>query len=187
MDDVGERLWFRGALEGLFVRELQDVLTPAHHGELKRLGIDVSKLLPAYPVATFRAGLELVGPIVAPNRSPFDQQLELGRRLTRGYFDTFVGRATATVMSIVGPDRGITRIAQSFRSLTNYVDAKLLEKHVGSARVSFSPVEGLTALLLGINQASGSLLGGTKIATRVSLDSDDGTEALMRFEWATAP
>lgn len=184
MVQVFERLWFRDALEGLFIRDLKDVLRPAHVTGLQSLGINLSRLLPAYPVATFRAGLELVGPLVAPNQSPFDQQLELGRRLTRGYFDTFLGRAMSKVMALVGPDRGITRIARSYRSLTNYLDARLLEKNPGSARVSFSPVEGLTGLLLGINQESGVLLSGEKLSTHVTLISDDGVEAFLRFEWA---
>ncbi len=183
MAPLDERLWYRDAVEGLFIRELQDVLEPAHRAQLKSLGLDLSRLLPAYPVATFRAGLELVGPLVAPNQPPLEQQLELGRRLTRGYFDTFLGRAMSKMMAMVGPDRGITRIGRSFRSLNNYVDARLLEHHAGSARVSFSPVEGLTGLLLGINQESGVLLSSNKRRTRVTLDSDDGTQALMRFEW----
>ena len=91
----------------------------------------------------------------------------------------------STMMALVGPDRGITRIARSFRSLTNYLDARLLEQRVGSARVSFSPVEGLTGLLLGINQESGVLLSSAKRRTNVTLESDDGTAALMRFEWTT--
>ena len=183
MAQLDERLWFRDAVEGLFIRELKGLLMPAHHAQLKSLGIDLGKLLPAYPVATFRAGLDLMGPLVAPHQPPFEQQLELGRRLTRGYFDTFLGRAMSKMMAMVGPDRGITRIGRSYRSLTNYVDAKLLEHPPGSARVSFSPVEGLTALLLGINQETGVLLSSDKRRTNVTLESDDGTEALMRFEW----
>ncbi len=183
MAPLSEHLWFRDAVEGLYLRDLKDVLQPAHRAQLASLGIHLNKLQPAYPVAIFRAGLAVVGPLVAPNGTPFEQQLELGRRLTRGYFDTFVGRAMSKMMALVGPARGITRIARSFRSLTNYLDARLLEQQVGSARVSFSPVEGLTGLLLGINQESGVLLSSAKQRTNVTVESDDGSEALMRFEW----
>jgi uncharacterized protein (TIGR02265 family) len=183
MGQLNERLWFRDAIEGLYLRDLKDILKPDHHASLRERGIDLSKLLPAYPVATFRAGLEVVGPLVAPNQSPFDQQLELGRRLTRGYFDTFLGRALSRVMAMVGPDRGITRIGRSFRSFSNYIDARLLDQKVGGARVSFSPLEGLTGLLLGVNQESGVLLSSAGKRTDVSLESEDGEQAIFRFEW----
>lgn len=181
---VNERLWFRDAVEGLFIRNLKSVIGLTEAKELKRLGVDLERLLPAYPVATFRAALEVVGPLVAPNGTPMERQIELGRRITRGYFDTLLGRPMAKMMGLVGPDRGITRIGRSFRNLTNYLDARLLEKGVGEARVSFSPVEGLTGFLLGINQESGALLSPANETTRVSVLSDDGVEALMKFEWS---
>jgi len=39
--------------------------------------------------------------------------------------------------------------------------------------------------LLGICDASGVLLRRRDATSKVSLLSDDGTEALMRFEWST--
>jgi uncharacterized protein (TIGR02265 family) len=178
-------LGFRDAFEALFLRDLKDVLKPAHRLELKRLGVDLEHLLPAYPATTLRAALLVVGPLVAPERSDFEQQVELGRRLTRGYFDTLLGRAMSKMMRLVGPDRGITRIGRSFRTLTNYLDARLLEKRAGYGRVSFSPVEGLAGLLLGINQETGVLLSSPGMHTHVSLLSNDGTEAVLQFEWST--
>lgn len=179
-----ERLWFRDAVEGLFIRNLKGAIGLTQANELKRLGLDLERLLPAYPVATFRAALDVVGPLVAPTGTPMEQQIELGRRITRGYFDTLLGRPLAKIMGLVGPDRGITRIGRSYRNLTNYLDARLLEKGIGRARVSFSPVEGLTGFILGINQESGALLANAGQTTKVSVLSDDGVEALMQFEWS---
>jgi uncharacterized protein (TIGR02265 family) len=180
-----ERLWFRNAIEGLFVRDLKDVLTPSVRAELGALGFDLEKLRPAYPVPTFRKALEVVAPLVAPGLTPFEQQVELGHRLTRGYFDTLLGHAVAKFVAMVGPERGLSRLGRNFRGLTNYLDVKVLEQGKGTARVSFSPVDGLTGLLLGISDASGVLLRKRDATSKVSLISDDGTEALMRFEWST--
>lgn len=180
---MGERLWFQNAVEGLFVRDLRGVLTKEHRAELKRLGIDLERLLPAYPVDTFRRGLELVAPLVAPNQPAFEQQRELGRRLTRGYFDTLLGQALAKIAGLVGPARGLSRIDRNFRSITNYLDVKVIEQQARSASVSFTPVDGLSGLLLGIAQASGNLLERPGQSTSVTLVTDVDDRAVMRFEW----
>ncbi|MFZ5445249.1 MAG: DUF2378 family protein [Myxococcota bacterium] len=180
---MSQRLWFQNAVEGLFVRDLKSVLEKQHRSELKARGIDLERLVPAYPVDVFRGALELVGPLVAPGQSPFEQQRELGHRLTRGYFDTLLGHAMAKVVALVGPERGLTRIDRNFRSITNYLDVKVLEKGAGVANVRFSPTDGLTGLLLGISQASGSLLRRAGQHSDVQLVSEEGDVALMRFEW----
>lgn len=177
-----EHLWFQNSIEGLFLRSLKAELNSDLRTELKSVGLDLSHLVPAYPVGTLRMALERVAPLVLPGATWEAQQRELGRRLVRGYFDTMMGRALSGVLRLVGPQRGITRIHRSFRSVTNYLTVQGEVLGPGEARVIFEPVDGLAHFLVGILEESGGLLL-QKGASRVSLWSDDGDRCEVRIEW----
>lgn len=177
-----EHLWFQNSIEGLFVRNLRGYLTDEIRADLRSIGLNVDRLEPAYPVGTLRRAIERLGPVVLPGASSDAQQWELGRRLTRGYFDTMMGRALTSVLRLVGPQRGITRIHRSFRGITNYINAYGEVIRPGEGRVVFDPVDGLAPFLTGIMAESGGLLlqGGE---TRVTLVADMGDRCEVRLEW----
>jgi uncharacterized protein (TIGR02265 family) len=89
---------------------------------LRELGIDFRRLLPAYPIETWYAGIELAMSRFDPAMSPEQRQNHFGVRLVQTYGDTLVGRAMFTMMRLIGPGRSIQRATRSFRTATNFLD-----------------------------------------------------------------
>ena len=174
-----ERVWFQQAIEGLFVRSLGDVLTAHHRAQLKSLGLDLSKLVPAYDLATFKAALAVVGPLVSSGGEA-DQQRELGRRLVTGYFDTFLGAALSKLLALIGPARGLSRIDRSYRSIANHLVARGEDLGGSKARAQFDDIAGLGPFLVGTLESTGRLMGKP---SRVTVESDDGQKLSALIDW----
>ncbi len=64
-----ERLWFSTVIEAIFLKGLGDKLTPRLKEEIKKVGIDLNKMSPAYPVEQVYKACKLVMPIVYPGMS----------------------------------------------------------------------------------------------------------------------
>lgn len=104
------RVWFKNAIEGLFVRGLADVHCPALLQQWAGVGLRLERLENEYPVEVFARALEVAGSYVAPDASPAAQQRELGRRFTRGYFATPLGLALSKALRLVGPRLALTGV-----------------------------------------------------------------------------
>lgn len=176
------RLWFRNAFEGLFVRGLADVRTPALERELEAVGVRLTRLENQYPVETLLRALEVAGPVVAPGVTPFEQQRELGRRFTRGYFATPLGGALSQALRLVGPQFGMARVGRTYRTVTNYLDARPLVLERGRAVLSFEPAAELAAFLLGNGEASFALLHRGSSETK--LESIEGDRVVTSVTWS---
>jgi uncharacterized protein (TIGR02265 family) len=176
-----EQLWFKPSLEGLFARGLTDVLTPDARLALKAEGVDVERLPDSVPLAVFTRALDVVAPLVAPERPRAEQLEALGRRFTHGYFDTMLGAAMSLGMRLVGPYRAIPRSPKMYRAITNYIDARVSELSPTHAVLEFSPVTQLGPFFLGMGQGSFALLHrGPVIFTTLH---DDGERFVSRVDW----
>ena len=178
-----ERFWFQNSIEGLYVRGLGKLLGPAEKAALARVGLRVDQLQPAYSEATVLAALRVVGPVVLPNGT-WEQQLHrLGVLTVVGYVDTVLGRALAGMLRVVGPERGIGWLDRNMRSLTNYLNVRVLSVSRGerTADIEVAPVGELAHFLVGIFDGSGSLQsdGGA----RATLVSHDGERCIVRLKW----
>jgi uncharacterized protein (TIGR02265 family) len=176
-----ERLWFQNSVEGLYVRGLGPLLGDADRAALAKVGIRVEKLLPAYPETVVVAGLRVVGPLVLPRGSWEEQQRELGVRAVKGYFDTVLGKALAGVLKLVGPERGIARLDRSLRSITNYLNARVVGRADRSADVEVEPVGPLMHFIVGIFDGSGSLQSEGR--AKAELVSHSGETCVVRLHW----
>lgn len=90
--------------------------------KLKGLGIDLEHILPAYPVETWYAGIELAMSRFDPSLTPEQKQAHFGVRLVEVYGDTLVGKAMYAMLRLIGPERSIQRATRSFRTATNFLD-----------------------------------------------------------------
>lgn len=107
------------------MQSLGRILGPLDAPTLERvraLGIDFDRLLPAYPVETWYAGIELAMSRFDPSLTPEQKQNHFGVRLVEVYGDTLVGKAMYAMMRLIGPERSIQRATRSFRTATNFLD-----------------------------------------------------------------
>lgn len=114
----------RVAFASLF-ESLERIMAPLDdqtRERLKAAGIDFSRLLPAYPIETWYAGIELAMSRFDPAMSDAEKQHHFGVRLVEVYGETLVGRAIYAMMRLIGPERTIQRATRSFRTATNFLD-----------------------------------------------------------------
>lgn len=176
-----ERLWFQNVVEGLFVRGLGPTLSATDKVALANVGLKLDKLLPAYSEGVMLEALRIAGPLVLPRGNFEEQQHELGVRMVKGYFDTLLGKAMVGVVKLVGPERGISRLDRNLRTLTNYLNARIVTRAERSADVEVEPVGPLMHFIVGILHGSGSLDDDGK--SGATLVSHSGEKCVVRLSW----
>jgi uncharacterized protein (TIGR02265 family) len=82
---------------------------------------------------------------------------------------------------LVGPERGISRLDRNLRSLTNYLNARVVSRADKSAEVEVEPVGPLMHFIVGILHGSGSLDDGGK--SGATLRSHAGEKCTVRLSW----
>ena len=124
-----ERLVFESAVEGLFLKALGDRVTPALRERLLREAhIDLQGLEVAYPLAHWERALEITAQTLYPAQ-PLPTALEhIGEELTRGFFETLIGRALHGVLKLIGPRRTLLRTERNLRSGNNYTECTFIER-----------------------------------------------------------
>src|SRR4051812_37387064 len=115
-----EKLVFDQTREGLFVRGLEGRITPSLRLHLREVGVDLErKLLPAYPFETWCSCVRLAARELYAGAPEEQAYLALGERMVDGYRSTMMGRALFSVLQLLGPQRVLSRVQQSFRSGNN--------------------------------------------------------------------
>jgi len=123
-----KRVVFGSTVEGLFIKGLGERITPALRERLKTdAGLDLTRIQPAYALDTWARALALTVETLHPEL-PRDEAYErLGTDLTRGFFETFLGRAVQTVIKLIGPRRTLLRTERNLRSGNNYTACSFIE------------------------------------------------------------
>jgi uncharacterized protein (TIGR02265 family) len=121
-----ERLVFQIAVKSLF-DSLAKTAQPAVAAQWKALGIDIDRLLPAYPLETWWKAIEVAA--AQGTGEPVARLRSLGLRLVERYADSLMGRATLPLVRVLGPKRSLLRSQTTFRSGNNYleVESEVLE------------------------------------------------------------
>ncbi|MFN7133736.1 MAG: DUF2378 family protein, partial [Myxococcales bacterium] len=115
-----EQLVFGHNFEGLYLRGLASRLTPELRKELLKLGVDLNRLLPGYPVEIWMAGLRLTARMLHQGLPPHAAYQQLGQVFMRGYFETMLGKALLAILRVIGPERTFKRMTQNFRTGNNF-------------------------------------------------------------------
>jgi uncharacterized protein (TIGR02265 family) len=176
-----EELDFRTSVEALFIEALSGDMTPRLRERLKRAGIDLANLKPAYPRMVFSQCCRIAAEEVYPDLPPEEALRRLGRRLIEGYSRTMLGRAIVGVFRLIGVRRGLERVTRGFRNGDNYTQTRFALGGTGCADLWFNQVNGQPTFTLGMLEASMEWVGAKD--GRVRLLRTEGDGCVYRLEW----
>lgn len=160
-----ERLMYAAGITGLFQEGLKDVGTPEFHAELKKVGIDLSKLLPGYPYELWERALDLTAPLF-PALTPEQRHEELGRRTVLGSTSSPFLKAVLSVVGMIGTARALKRItarsgAQN-TSIITFGDETKTSLVINSSYVGRMPCYGIGSFKL-----LTEMLGGKNVRVKI--------------------
>lgn len=176
-----QKLWFLQAVEGLFIRGLGERLTPDVRAKIHAAGIDLTKLEPAYPVATVTAAARGVLPLLWPGVGEDEAFRQLGVAFLRGYSETLVGAAMVQMMKLIGTRRTLERMQKNFRTGGNYLETRFTALGPTSVELWINDVSGMPGLYRGILEEGGRMVG-TK-GLKVVAVPDSLPACLYRVDW----
>lgn len=112
------------------IESLGRILAPlddATRARLKSIGIDFDRVLPAYPIETWYAGIEVALSRFDPALTFEERQNRFGVRLVEVYGETLIGKAMYGMMRVIGPERTIQRATRGFRTATNFLETSAVQ------------------------------------------------------------
>lgn len=118
---------FSNSYESLF-RVLGPRLDAAAERALLAQGVNPRALHAAYPyetwVASLRWAMELLWPGVALEEATY----RMGRAIFVSFAETLMGRALMPLLRLMGPARGLQRMARNLRTTNNYSEATVSQR-----------------------------------------------------------
>ncbi|MBJ6764065.1 DUF2378 family protein [Myxococcaceae bacterium JPH2] len=182
-----EKLVFAQTVEALFVRALENRLTPACREHLRRAGLDLDqKLERAYTLEQWREFLRIAAGHVYGGVPAEAAYYSLGERFMDAYFGTFFGRALLGVVRLAGPRRALLRSGLGFRAGNNFSEVKIVERSPTSLELWMNDVlADQPTFAAGLLARAVELCGGQRV---VSLPEEfDGTSATYHVRWSELP
>ena len=175
-----EPLVWGHTVEGL-VRCAKPRATPRWIEKMRAHGLDVDKpLATAYTREQWRRFIFTSAEELF--EGPVESRLEqLGRDLINAYAQTFLGRAVAAVLRIIGPKRALERMTKSLRSGNNYSDTRATFTGPRRAEFWINETLGAPSYICGAIAAVMTIAGTPSV--RVRTLSTDGHAATFEIEW----
>ncbi len=175
-----EPLVWGHTVEGL-VRCVRPRATPRWVEKMRAHGLDVEK-----PLATAYTKEQWRHFIFTSAEELFEGTMEsrleqLGADLMTAYAQTFLGRAVAAVLKIIGPKRTLERMTKSLRSGNNYSDTRATFTGPRRAEFWINETLGAPSYICGAI-ATVMAIGGAR-SVRVRTLSTDGQGATFEIEW----
>lgn len=169
-------------VEGLFARALKP--TGEFAEELKRVGVDVQRLEPTYPLTAWYAALRIARRRVA-GHLPEDQAFRLlGDKLIVGFFDTLVGKMVSVGMPLLGPDQTLQRIARMWRTGQPSLSMETVKEAEGRWRLTLHQVGVIPDFCAGIMQSG---LARTGVQVTVTVLSRGQDTCVLQASWEPKP
>lgn len=178
---MSEQLWFSVVIEGVFIKGLGDRMTPELKLSLKRAGLDLDRLQPAYPLSVVKQAFDLVIAQLFPDMDRDAALLELGRTSLKGYTETLLGRALIQILKLIGVRRSLLRMHTSMRAGNNYLETFSTVIAPSCIDLKFSDVSGMPSFYQGILEEGGRLAHAKNL--RVSTHSAAAPAHTFRVEW----
>lgn len=175
-----EPLVWGHTVEGL-VRCVKSRATPRWIEKMRVHGLDLHK-----PLATAYTREQWRHFIFTSAEELFEGTMEsrleqLGDLLIQAYAQTFLGRAVAAVLKIIGPKRAIERMTKSLRSGNNYSDTRATFTGPRRAEFWINETLGAPSYICGAMSAVITIAGTRSV--RVRTLSTDGHAATFEIEW----
>ena len=180
MAAVQEALVWVHTVEGL-LRACQSRATPRWRDRLRAVGLDVEKpLSPAYTREQWREIITISSQELFEG-TPEARFEQLGAAFIDQYAQTFIGRALAKLMGIIGPRRALERMTRSLRSGNNYSDTRSSFPAPGRAEFWLNETLGAPTYIHGALGAVLKLAGAQGV--RIKTMQTDGQAATFSVEW----
>jgi uncharacterized protein (TIGR02265 family) len=178
-----EKLVYAGIVDALFLRALENRLTPACRMRLREAGLDLDKKLAStYPLEQWRQFLRIAADHVYAGLPAEAAYYSLGERFIDGYFSTLFGRALLGMVRLVGPRRALLQARLCFRTSTNFSQVRNVERGPTSQELWVNELMAdQPTFMAGALARAMELAGGQRV---VVLPEDfDGRSATFHIHW----
>jgi len=182
-----EKLVYAQTVEALFVRALENRLTPACREHLKAAGLDLDrKLQRHYTLDQWKDFLRIAAAHVYGGVPAEAAYYSLGERFMDAYFGTFFGRAVLGVAKLAGPRRLLLCAGNGFRASNDFSEVAIVERGPTSLELKMNDVlADQPTFAAGLLARAVELAGGWRV---VALPEEfDGQAATIHLHWSEAP
>jgi uncharacterized protein (TIGR02265 family) len=179
-----EKLVYSGTVEALFLRALENRLTPACRQRLREAGLDLDKkLATTYPLEQWRQFLRIAADHVYAGLPAEAAYYSLGERFMDGYFSTLFGRALLGMVRLAGPRRALLQARLCFRTSMNFSEVRNVERGPTIQELWVNDmVADQPTFVAGALARAVELAGGQRV---VVLPEDfDGQSATFHIRWS---
>jgi uncharacterized protein (TIGR02265 family) len=181
---AGEQLVYAGTVEALFLKALENRLTPACRMRLREAGLDLEqKLSPTYTLEQWKQYLRIAADHVYAGMPTEAAYYSLGERFIDGYFATLFGRALLGMVRLAGPRRVLTQAKLGFRTSTNCSEVRIVERSPTSLEMWVNDIMAdQPTFAAGVLARTAELAGGQRVA--VVPEGFDGQSATYHVRWS---
>ena len=175
------------SVEALFVRELGPRMPRRLRERLREVGLDLDRPLePSYPLERWKGFVREAARELYPRLPPEDAYSHLGMAFMDGFLKTFIGKATMSVLRVMGPRRGLKRLSQNLRAGNNFSEVRWVEHGPTEVDIWLNDVFADHPAFAAALICRGHTENGARDVRVDALDFD-GTAATLRVRWAEAP
>lgn len=175
---VQERIIFEDVVVAM-LRAMGPALTPQVEAKLAAVGW--KKKFPAYPLTTWRDFLRICREAAFPHVPEREGYRRLGMRFVDGYSTTLLGAALAKMVGLLGPERSLRRVTQSFRSANNFTETAVSVLADGSHALWMNGVDDAD-FTVGILQRGLELTGAKGIDITYRFAADETITFTIRWQ-----
>jgi uncharacterized protein (TIGR02265 family) len=178
-----QRLVFQSTCENLVDKAYGSHMNAGLYAELKAIGIDTNKWLPAYSHETFVAAIGLIAKHCHPDLPNDEAVRQIGIRTIETHFESALGKPLAALLRVLGPKRTLMRMTQKFRASNNYSETDVMELSPTHFHLWINDSSILKHSRLGLLQRATQLVFGMDAGTVEILSSDArGTVYSLQFQ-----
>jgi uncharacterized protein (TIGR02265 family) len=181
---TGDKLVYAGTVEALFLKALENRLTPACRLRLREAGLDLEqKLTPTYTLEQWKLFLRIAADHIYAGMPSEAAYYSLGERFIDGYFSTLFGKALLGMARLLGPRRALTQARLCFRTSTNCSEVRIVER--GQSEVEFWLTDigaDQPTFVAGALARAAELSGGQRVV--VVPEGFDGQSATYHVRWS---
>lgn len=181
---TSEKLVYAETVEALFMRALENRLTPACLMRLREAGLDLDqKLSPTYTLEQWKQFLRIAADHVYAGMPAEAAYYSLGERFIEGYFSTLFGRALLGMARLLGPRRALTQARFAFRTSANCSEVRIVERGPTEVEVWLTDIGAdQPTFVAGVLSRATELAGGQRVVTIP--EGFDGQSATYHIRWS---
>src|SRR4051812_48502041 len=150
--------------------------------KLREAGLDLKKLLPAYPAEDVARWIDLIMPYAYPGLARDAAIHELGRESVDSFAQTLVGKALMVGVRLMGLRRVLERMTRSMRAGGNYLSCEYRELGPRDLELAINDHNTMPTFYTGMFEALARACGVND--ARVELLPVTGAGCTVRVRWS---